>query len=541
MGSDGREQFQQFTVSRWPALARLAYGLTGDRWAAENLAQIALASAYAAWSRVRRADDPDAYVRKILISAWNGRFRRRQAAAEVQVLEEAGQEPASDPAGAIGERPAPLAALAGLPPRQRAVIVLRYWAGMTDAQVAAMLGRPEITVRSQAARALAKLRSSAGLTVAELADGEPRGKSQAWEGGAPVSAIIHRGQAKRSARRWAFTGGVALVAVVAAAAALLQPGPATRRHTVTLNKPDPRAPGGVFASGTADGKPWRLAVRNVAGLTGWCLPAVMLNGRDGDVLFRPASPAIVNPAFVTDPPGFPGIEFVVAAVSPNVTTAALDTGSGRFANTPITVTECGKRFHMAGWALRTARRRLPVIETYSATSGLDEGQVVAQQSQGPFAQGLWQNMDEMGTDVAASAKTSTIASGAVGNASWKIQVSLGLFGECYTGATTTNYGPGQAQECQPVEEPAGLSLSTVPFPANTSAQLSGYAGPVSPRTARAVVRLSDGTTETLTPVAFSGRKYLALTVTGQVRVTRVTLLDAAGHDFATTSAVPATK
>jgi hypothetical protein len=357
----------------------------------------------------------------------------------------------------------------------------------------------------------------------------------------PAGTIVHRGQAKRSARRWAFTGGLALVAVAVAAVALLQPGPATSRHTVTLNKPNPKAPGGVFASGTADGKPWRLAVRNVAGLNGRCLPAVMLNGRDGDVLFRPAPPAVVNPGFVTNPPGFSGIEFVVAAVSPNVGAVALDASGGRFATTPVTVTECGQRFHVAGWALRTARHRLPIIETYSARSGLDEEQVVSQQSRGPYSPGLWQNIDEMSTDVAASSKTSTIASGAIGNASWKIQVSLGLFGECYTGVTTTNYGPGQAQECQPVEAPpTGLSLAMVPFPANTSAQLSGYAGPASPRTARAVVRLSDGTTQTLTPVAVSGRKYLALTVTGQVRVARITLLDAAGHDFATTSAVPAT-
>jgi len=64
-----REQFEEFMTSRWPALVRLAFGLTGDRWLAEDLAQTALASAYASWWRVRRADDPDAYVRRILINA----------------------------------------------------------------------------------------------------------------------------------------------------------------------------------------------------------------------------------------------------------------------------------------------------------------------------------------------------------------------------------------------------------------------------------------------------------------------------------------
>jgi DNA-directed RNA polymerase specialized sigma24 family protein len=58
-----RTQFEEFATSRWAGLVRLAFGLTGDRWLAEDLAQTALASAYATWWRVRRADDPGAYVR----------------------------------------------------------------------------------------------------------------------------------------------------------------------------------------------------------------------------------------------------------------------------------------------------------------------------------------------------------------------------------------------------------------------------------------------------------------------------------------------
>ena len=56
----GQDEFGAFMAARWPGLVRLAYGLTGDRWLAEDVAQTALASAYAAWWRVRRADDPDA-------------------------------------------------------------------------------------------------------------------------------------------------------------------------------------------------------------------------------------------------------------------------------------------------------------------------------------------------------------------------------------------------------------------------------------------------------------------------------------------------
>ena len=73
MNARERQQFEEFMTSRWAGLVRLAFGLTGDRWLAEDLAQTALVSAYASWWRVRRADDPDAYVRRILINASKNR------------------------------------------------------------------------------------------------------------------------------------------------------------------------------------------------------------------------------------------------------------------------------------------------------------------------------------------------------------------------------------------------------------------------------------------------------------------------------------
>ena len=67
ISTDGDEDFSAFATSRWPGLVRLAFGLTGDRGLAEDMAQTALARAYVAWRRVSRADDPDAYVRRILV------------------------------------------------------------------------------------------------------------------------------------------------------------------------------------------------------------------------------------------------------------------------------------------------------------------------------------------------------------------------------------------------------------------------------------------------------------------------------------------
>jgi RNA polymerase sigma-70 factor (sigma-E family) len=162
--SSGGEDFSAFAVSRWPGLVRLAFGLTGDRWAAEDLAQATLTRAYVAWRRVSRADDPDAYLRRILVNASNRRFRRRR------VTEQPGDPPETaveDPAELVSDRAVLLAALRQLPPRQRAVVVLRYWEDLTDAQIAATLGCSPGTVRSQLSRALAKLRESPALGEGE--------------------------------------------------------------------------------------------------------------------------------------------------------------------------------------------------------------------------------------------------------------------------------------------------------------------------------------------------------------------------------------
>ena len=162
--SSGGEDFSAFAVSRWPDLVRLGFGLTGDRWAAEDLAQATLARAYVAWRRVSRADDPDAYLRRILVNTSNRRFRRRR------VAEQPGDPPETAVDGhadLVDERASLLAALRQLPARQRAVVVLRYWEDLTDAQIAAALGCSPGTVRSQLSRALAKLRESPALGEGE--------------------------------------------------------------------------------------------------------------------------------------------------------------------------------------------------------------------------------------------------------------------------------------------------------------------------------------------------------------------------------------
>src|SRR5690348_13720875 len=162
--SGGGEDFSAFVMSRWPGLVRLAFGLTGDRWAAEDIARATLARTLVAWRRVRRADHPAAHLRLIRGNAGNRRFRGRR------VAEQPGDPPETaveGPADLVGERAALLAALRQLPPRQRAVVVLRYWEDLTDTQIGATLGCSPGTVRSQLSRALAKLRESPALGEGE--------------------------------------------------------------------------------------------------------------------------------------------------------------------------------------------------------------------------------------------------------------------------------------------------------------------------------------------------------------------------------------
>lgn len=151
-------EFREYMTARWPALLRTAYLLTGDRYLAEDLAQTALEKAAVAWSKVRRADDADAYVRRILVNTHLSRFRRRRV---VEVLDrETPEVPSTDSAQQIVLREQLLKALATLPKRQCAVVVLRYWEDLSEVQTAAIMGCSVGTVRSQAHKALTKLRVS---------------------------------------------------------------------------------------------------------------------------------------------------------------------------------------------------------------------------------------------------------------------------------------------------------------------------------------------------------------------------------------------
>ncbi|WP_353507849.1 SigE family RNA polymerase sigma factor [Intrasporangium sp.] len=152
--------FTDYVKAREQALARLAYLLTGDRDAAEDLLQNALAKCYRNWERVRGVEQPDAYVRRILINERNSRWRRivrRADSASSHVLEV--HDPPAPPAAVDAAESLDLwRHVQALPRQQRAVLVLRYYEDLTEAQTAQILGCSLGTVKSHTSRALAAMR-----------------------------------------------------------------------------------------------------------------------------------------------------------------------------------------------------------------------------------------------------------------------------------------------------------------------------------------------------------------------------------------------
>ena len=148
--------FEEFAAARLPALLRFAVVLTGERGLAEDVVQEVLLRAHQRWRKIGALDAPEHYVRRMIINeylSWRRRWSRIVPQAnppEPDVVR--------DHADTHTEREALRAELDKLPRRQRAVLVLRYYAGLSDSEIAEVLGCTAGTVRGYASRALAALR-----------------------------------------------------------------------------------------------------------------------------------------------------------------------------------------------------------------------------------------------------------------------------------------------------------------------------------------------------------------------------------------------
>ena len=162
------EEFGEFMRNRASLLHQSAYLLCGDWHLAHDLVQDTLVKAYQHWPRVRQADSPDAYVRRILLNEVRGGWRRRERAVPVSRFPEGGEPTVPDATDDVVRRAGLRQALLTLPLRQRATIILRYLEGMSERETAAVLGCSEGTVKSQSARALATLRNFLDRTESML-------------------------------------------------------------------------------------------------------------------------------------------------------------------------------------------------------------------------------------------------------------------------------------------------------------------------------------------------------------------------------------
>ncbi|MFG2000186.1 SigE family RNA polymerase sigma factor [Spirillospora sp. NPDC048911] len=162
-----RSDYPEFVASRGEALLLTAYLLTRDWATAEDLLQEALVKTWRAWPRL--TESPDAYVRKVVVTTYISWWRRWGGERPSDDLPE--RMDGLDAYRGYDDRDAIWRAVGRLPRRQRAVLVLRYYEGLTCAEAAEILGCTEGTVKSQTSKALAKLRADDSIVPVPVIEG----------------------------------------------------------------------------------------------------------------------------------------------------------------------------------------------------------------------------------------------------------------------------------------------------------------------------------------------------------------------------------
>lgn len=156
---DPYQGFEEFVTARTPGLSRVAFLLTGDHHLAEDLLQVALSQVASRWPEVRNGN-PEAYVRRCLVNELTS-WRRRRRYHERPVESAVDTADPTDVATSVVRRLVVGRALAQLTPRQRAVLVLRFFEDLSEADTAEIMGVSVGTVKSQTSHALARLRAAA--------------------------------------------------------------------------------------------------------------------------------------------------------------------------------------------------------------------------------------------------------------------------------------------------------------------------------------------------------------------------------------------
>jgi RNA polymerase sigma-70 factor (sigma-E family) len=170
-------RFDEFAIALLPGALRLATALTGDQASAEDIVQEVMLRAHRRWATISQLDRPDSYVRTMIVNEFISTRRRTWRLIPSGRATDLDTEVMPDHAAKLADRAALIAELGKLPRRQRAVLVLRYYEGLSDQSIAELLGTSPVTVRGYAFRALAKLRIE--LAPAAGQGGQPDGQPAA--------------------------------------------------------------------------------------------------------------------------------------------------------------------------------------------------------------------------------------------------------------------------------------------------------------------------------------------------------------------------
>lgn len=172
MDRDLELEFESFVQAQEPHLLRTAVLLTGDAGHAEDLLQEVLEKTYLRWGRIRAVEHPELYVRRTLVNSSIDRWRRLRSRVREVALGPRDVSGSAEPMALVDDRDLVLRALRAVPPRQRAVLVLRYWDDLSEAEIAQVLQCTVGTVKSQASRGLDRMRALMAAP-AQPASGHP--------------------------------------------------------------------------------------------------------------------------------------------------------------------------------------------------------------------------------------------------------------------------------------------------------------------------------------------------------------------------------
>ncbi len=249
---------------------------------------------------------------------------------------------------------------------------------------------------------------------------------------APLEAIIRLGKRRRLRRTGGAAGGLALAAVISVAALA----------------PDGGAPGpaAVIAHGAVNGKPWRLAVQDIADPGYACVPAITLNSTDAD----PVYPDPVTGGAVALNAPFPGTGFAFVQLPADVSSIVVN---GKQDVAAVTVAACGFRYHVAGFGF-------PLDEPLQVTVANRPADwpaaftmpVVSAQSPSTATAGLWLNSGS----ARGPAASGTLAWDSLPDGQeWVIKLQFGTGGDCYELDAPSSVGSNQMGSCGPVSTPSG--------------------------------------------------------------------------------------